>query len=82
MGESQGLTRPSSLLSPMSPNQILRRDAHAKCAWGEMGLKKKDKISLYPSHRPFCRVAVVGFRDRSVTAYKYNDERRVRAKVV
>ena len=42
-----------------------------------MGWKEKGKLSLYPSHRPFRRDTVVSFRDRSVTAYKYNDKRRL-----
>ena len=42
--------------------------------WDE---RKRGNFSLYPFYRPFRRDVLVGFCDRSVTAYKYNDKRRL-----
>ena len=89
-GESQGLTRSQSffcllcLLIKIRRHRkvkvkvkVLRRDCHERCARGKMGRRTTGRLPLYPSHRAFRRDAVVVFRDRSVTAYKHNNKRRL-----
>ena len=49
------------------------KNAHGR-RWDE---RRRGNFSLYPFYHPFRRDVLVGFCDRSVTAYKYNDKRRL-----